>query len=168
MRLIVLGDEANDLPEMPTAVSEIWTYFPGGDDVLQWVIDSGLAVTLVAADPSEIPDEVLDAVVQVIESDNPEKYLVDNAFPSDVVLMSWRDTDDQHRMLGRLSDRGVAVQDMLDGFRQLLLEDPIKELAKQITEQVTREVLRQVRAEVREYLEDTPRGRRYRQINARE
>jgi hypothetical protein len=160
MRLILLGEQHGELPEMPPEVTEVWTAFPTSLALLDWSLDSGVPVTLVAKHPAEVGEEVLDRVADVIKSDNPQTLLIDTATPKDVVLLSWDDSDDGHQVLENLTDRGITVQDMNDDFQQLVIQNPLEELMKAMAESITREVLKTVRAEIREQLAARPRRAR--------
>jgi hypothetical protein len=157
VRLIVVGTQHGELPEMPPDVTAVWAAYPTGKALLDWLLDSDAAVTLVARTPSKVGDETLDRVADVIKSDNPRAFLIEAATPEDVVLMSWDESDESHKTLENLTDRGITVQDMDDDFQQLVIQNPLEEVLKAMAESVTREVLKTVRAEIREELARRPR-----------
>lgn len=160
MRLVILGTEHGELPDMPLDVTSVWTIYPTSDDLLDWLLDSGVAVTLVARNPAKVDEETLDGVADVIKSDNPAAFLLDAATPTDVVLVNWDDSDEVHKTLETLTERGITVQDMNDDFQQLVIQNPLEELMKAMADSITREVLKTVRAEVREELARRPRRAR--------
>lgn len=162
MRILILGQAVQELPEMPAEIDQIWLTYPGDQALLDWSLSSGAAVTLVSKSPSKIPDEVLDQVADVQKASDPRSMLLEEAAPGDVFLLSWDDSDEMHSALSDLTDKGVTVQDLSDGFQQLVLQDPLEELMKAITESITRDVLRTVRAEMREQFQELSRGRRSR------
>jgi hypothetical protein len=160
MRLLLLGTQHQALPEMPPEVTEVWTVYPTSGELLDWVLGSGVPVTLVATNPEKVGDEILDQVADVVKAPDPQEFLAHDAAPEDIALLSWGDTDEQHDILQRLTERGVTVQDMNDDFQQLVIQNPLEELMKAMAEAVTREVLKTVRAEIREHLAARPRRAR--------
>lgn len=164
MRILILGQAVQELPEMPPDIDRVWLTYPGDAALLEWSLSSGAAVTLVSKNPSKIPDEVLDQVADVQKASDSRAALIEEAGPDDVFLLSWDDSDEMHAALSVLTDKGVTVQDLSDGFQQLVLQDPLEELMKAITESITRDVLRTVRAEMREQFQELSRGRRIRSV----
>jgi hypothetical protein len=160
MRVIVLGTEHGDLPEMPTEVTSIWAAAPTEPALLAWMLESEVPVTLVAQNPAALGEDLLDQVADVIKSDNPKTFLSDAASPTDAVLISWDDSDESHDLLQTLTTRGITVQDMRDNFQQLVIQHPLEELMKAMAESITRDVLKTVRAEIREHLSARPRRSR--------
>ena len=168
MRLLILGDSGEQHLQIPKDATEAWAIHPGGSEVLELVLSAGVSTTLVSRHPECVADDVLDQVVNVIQSDDPQGYLLQQARTSDVALLSWDDSDEHYRLLQELTSRGVAVLDLADNCRQLVIQAPVDEVLRSMTEAITEQVLRTVRAEIKEKFDERVRGRRFRSGAARE
>lgn len=159
MKLIVLGNVFEDLPDLPDEFTQILVSSEN-PQIVEWALESIAPVVLVAPEVSALSDEILDELSEVVESDDPDTYIVDAAVAGDLAFITWEDTPVRYRQLTSLLKKNVAVLDMADGYQELAIEDTadLEALAKELTTRITADVLKTVRAEMQEML----RSRRFR------
>lgn len=146
----------SELPDLPDDVDEIVLTHPAPAEVLQWAIEQSPSVTLVAQSSSDIDDDTLESISELIEHDSPIEYVASVATEGDLALIGWDDSDEQHTALQAILDADVRCLDMTDGYQELVLDSRID--VDEIVARVTSEVLKIVRAEMSDML----RSRRYR------
>lgn len=151
------------------SVSDFPEEFPWDDIKDAYVLDTGTLddydcaeeanTYVVTSDASNIPEELLDSLSDVIEVDDPVEYVLSRGIPGDLACLNYDDSDESYRLLERLNNSGVTVLDVSDEWVEVVLDKKmdIEDLVNTITQRVTADVLRALRAE----FGDTPprRGR---------
>ena len=155
MRLFILGNDVEELPELRGRFTQIVVSWPSSDKIVEWATSSEVPTTLVAKDASALDDKLLDNIEEIVETDDPESTIVDWAEETDLVFMSW--SDDRYEQLKSLCENDVPVLDMNDNFQELVLDDEnepelddFDDLVRAISTRVITEVLKVVRAEMAE------------------
>lgn len=153
------------------SVSEFPDEFPWDRFTTMYIADTGdlddfpaeeanrLTTYVVTSEPDAVSENLLNQVADIIEVDDPVRYVVSRGIPGDVAVLSWDESDDSYKTLERLNKSGVTVLDTSDEWVEVVIDKDvsIEDIVNTITERVTADVLRIVRAE----LGDTPsrRGR---------
>jgi hypothetical protein len=148
-------------------------HFPWEDFSAMYVADVGqleefpaeeanrVPTYIVTAVAEEVPETLLNQVVDVIVSESPVDYVISRGIPGDMAAMLWDDDDDvAYSQLERLNTAGVTAVDPEDQWVEVVLdkEMSMENLIDTITRRVTADVLRILRAE----FGDTPRRGRFR------
>jgi hypothetical protein len=114
------------------------------------------SITIVTAKDSGLDEDVLDSVSDVVETDDPHRYILSRVMPGDVALLGWDESEEAYETLRILNRSGVTVLDPADEFVEVVLDKSIdlEDLVDIITRRVTTDVLQTLREEM-----DSP-GRR--------
>lgn len=118
------------------------------------------ATYVVTSDASSVPEELLDALADVIEVEDPIDYVISRGIPGDIACFAYDDSDHAYQILDRLNRSGVTVFDPDDEWVEVVIDKELsmEDLVNTITQRVTQDVLRVIRAE----LADTQRRGRFR------
>lgn len=111
---------------------------------------AGLANTYIVTDnASEISEDLLDEVADVIEVDDPVDYVISRGIPGDIACMPYDDSEESYAILERLNNSGVTVLDTNDEWVEVVIDKKmeIEDLVNTISRRVTADVLRILRAE---------------------
>lgn len=158
MRIIVLPHQFDtpELPDLPEDVDEIVLALPAPNSIIEWSIEQSPSVTLVSRDGSEVDDETLESVSELVEDSNPIQHAASVAVEGDLALIGWDDSAEHYAALQAFVAAGVRCLDMTDGYQELVLDSSID--IDEIVARVTADVLKIVRSEMSDML----RSRRYR------
>lgn len=175
MNLYILASVLIELPPIPEEIDRITliedTRVNDVDKLLifsnfiSWSRDHGKTTVLVTTDAENIPEEVLEELAEITVSPDPITALLNSLTDSDVVFLSWDDSNYCYRALRLFSSTGATTVDMSDGFQILEIGDSpdFDVLVDELTQRVTAEVLKVVRAEIKEAMS----SRRWRSTSKR-
>jgi len=152
MKLIVVAGESEpgELPELHDEITDIILVAPAPDSVIEWATQQPTFLTVVSKNASDIDDRLLELVVTIVEDPRPHLRAAQFASRGDLAFLAWNDSDEHHAVLEFLSNVGVPVLDIGDGYVELVLDRSVD--VEALVARVTASVLKTVRGEIADLL----------------